>query len=487
MPFLIQGRSLCVRKWLTVGLLVGLVGTVVLSSGMTPTTAAFELPANGVSAGSSLDQVAFFPLIFKDRAPDPPATFFGVQMYGLQLHDDNSLGLARLARVSWVRFPISWAQVEPQNVDPDQFTWTAADNAITEAALSGHRLIATIVGNPSWAATYAQGPIDQTEISEFAEFVEELVERYDGDGYRDAPGSPVVNHWEFYNEPDGDNRWAAAQGVGAYWGRYGVEYAEMLCAANHAAKMSNLNSKVVFGGLAYDLFTDQGGSFHREFLDDVLGAGGGLCFDVMNFHYYPSFESHWVAYGYGIIGKATFLRQKLQSYGVSKPFVVTESGWYSNQSSSGPGSPEIQARYVVKLFAQAAAANLQSMVWFSWVDPGDPYEAFGLLDESGNPKLSFEVYQVAAEKIGLSQFGQICATGSYVEGYQFVDSLGKPLYIFWSRDELMRSVSVPGRQVRVLNMQGELIRTARDGDDGLLNGWVPVAVDANPIYVELEW
>lgn len=488
MRFLFRERVWIVGCLLIVGLLVGLSGSAMLTVGMTVAATESELPANAISATGTLDHIVFLPLIFKNHAPAPPETLFGVQMYGLWASNNDSLGLARLARASWVRWPVSWREIEPNNVGPDQYKWTGVDAAISSATLSGHRLIVTIGSNPAWAATYPQGPIDKVGLSEFAEFVGELVERYDGDGHRDAPGSPVVTYWEFYNEPDGDNRWAAEQGYGGYWGRYGAQYAQMLCAANHAVKTSNPNAKVVLGGLAYDLFTDQGGSFYRAFLDDVLNAGGGACFDTMNFHYYPSFESHWVAYGYGIIGKATFLRQKLQTYGLSKPLVITEAGWFSNQSSAGEGSPEIQARYVVKLFTQSAATNAQSMIWFSWIDPGAPYEAFGLLSHSdGNPKLAFWVYQVAAEKIGLSRFVQVYAAGTAMEGYRFTAANGKPLYVFWSRDAVTRSVSVPGSQARVVNMQGQAIRTARDGDDGVTDGRIWVAVDANPIYVEVEW
>ena len=33
----------------------------------------------------------------------------------------------------------------------------------------------------------------------------------------------------------------------------------------------------------------------RSFLPDVLAAGGGAYFDVLNFHVYPAFAPNWVA------------------------------------------------------------------------------------------------------------------------------------------------------------------------------------------------
>lgn len=472
--------------------LVGLC--VALSAPATPTVGLNGIPIESewlpteIESGPVLGHKLFLPFIFKNHAPTPPETLFGVQMYGSWVTNDNSLGLARVARVSWIRWPISWSQIEPVNVSPSQYSWAATDAAIAKVIASGHRPIITIGGNPSWAATYPQGPIDKVGLSEFAQFVGEFVERYDGDGVRDAPGSPVVQYWEFYNEPDGDNRWAAEQGYGGYWGRYGAQYAQMLCVAYQAVKASNPNAKVLLGGVAYDLFTDQGGSFHRAFLDDVFGAGGGSCFDFMNFHYYPSFEIHWLSYGYGIIGKYNHLQQKLQSYGLNKPLFITEAGWFSDQSSAGQSNHEIQSRYVVKLFTQAAAVNARSLIWFSWADPGAPYEAFGLLSAGDwNPKMAFWVYQIAAEKVGLSRFEQTYSAGTNMEGYRFTNANGKPLYVFWSRDGVARNVLVPGSQAQVVNMQGQLVRVARDGDDGVLDGRIRVAVDANPVYVEVDW
>ena len=51
---------------------------------------------------------------------------------------------------------------------------------------------------------------------QFKQYFREVVERYDGDGYKDAPGSAVVTYWEMYNEPDA---WAFGD-IGG-WGKRG--------------------------------------------------------------------------------------------------------------------------------------------------------------------------------------------------------------------------------------------------------------------------
>ncbi len=113
----------------------------------------------------------------------------------------------------------------------------------------------------------------------------------------------------------------------------------MLSVAYAAARAADSNAQIVFGGLAYDWFEDQGGPFVRDFLDDVLAAGGGQYFDMMNFHAYPAFSTNWAVRGPGLLQKTEFIRDKLREYGLDKPIISTESGWHSNDSPGLPGSP----------------------------------------------------------------------------------------------------------------------------------------------------
>ena len=67
-------------------------------------------------------------------------------------------------------------------------------------------------------------------------------------------------------------------------GKSGAKYAEMLQAIYPAVKAANPNAQVLMGGIAFDYFEDQGGTFVRSFINEVLQAGGGDYFDIMNFH-----------------------------------------------------------------------------------------------------------------------------------------------------------------------------------------------------------
>ncbi len=434
-----------------------------------------------------LTYTIFLPLVAREYEPPIP-TVFGIQTYGGLHLPSSGLTLAQQARAYWIRTDISWAKVEPSDRQPEDYNFAFYDASFLSATRAGFQLIVTIGGNPPWAATYANGPIDKVDIGEFIEFVGTVVERYDGDGWEDAPGSPVVEYWEFYNEPDNGSRLAAERG-GAYWGHFGADYARMLCMVYPVIKAANPKAQVVLGGLAYDWFEDQSGPFVREFLDDVLTTGGGNCFDVMNFHYYPAFESVWSPYGRGLSGKANYLRSKLAQYGFAdKPMICTEAGWFSGNHPNIPSTPEIQSRYVVKLFAQSIASGLKSSIWFSWIDPGPFYGDFGLLTQDLQPKPAFYVYRNAAKMLGRASFQRPLSSDELnspaLEGYLLIAPSGQSLYTLWSNDEISRTVTLPIPKGRVIDMYGNMTSIIHDGDDGQIDRRILVPVGPNPIYVE---
>ena len=440
--------------------------------------------AEEMTSSSEITHTLFLPLVFSNYEPPVP-TVFGVQMYGNLTTPSAGLTHTQAARVYWVRWPISWSAIEPVDRIPERYNFSFYDASILAATRAGLQLIVTIWGNPAWAATYTNGPIDKVDIGEFTEFVGTVVERYDGDGYEDAPGSPVVDYWEFYNEPDGGNRLRAEYGD-SYWGHFGAEYARMLCAVYPVIKAANPRARVALGGLAYDWFEDQGGPFVRNFLDDVLRNGGGNCFDLMNFHYYPPFTG-WNVYGPGLSGKANYLYSKLAQYGYHKPMICTEAGWHSNNYAQFPSTPEIQARYVVKLFTQSIASRLRFMIRWTWIDPGSGYGDNGLLTQELQRKPAFYAYRTAAGILGRASFRRALSTGelghSAMEGYLMATSDGRDLYVLWSNDDGSRTVALPLSQARVTSLYGSA-SLVNDGSDGITDGRIRLVVGPDPVYVE---
>ena len=488
-----KGSLIVLRPATLVGLLLMMLGIVL---------------ASGVAAGPAAEQAApqqetrlYLPVAITGRPTKWSAeSIFGVQMYNDSRPNTQYYDSLMGSGATWLRVAMHWHLVEPADTTPDAFSWTYSDAAFGAGRVgaSGMKLIGTIESAPAWAVVSADkpdGPLRPEALTDFAEFVAATVERYDGDGLQDAPGSPVVDYWEFYNEPD--RRLNTSDGR---WGLHGVEYAQMLSIVYPIVKSQNPDAQVLLGGLAYDFFTEQGGPFNRAFLDDVLNAGGGAYFDIFNFHGYPSFAYNWLppgttAPGSGLLEKAIYLREKLTALGIDKPFMVTEAGWHSNNPPNVPGSEEIQSRYVVELYVQSLAADIDAMIWWMLFDPGGGGWDNGLvtMDNPPRQKLSFTAHQTIVNMLTGLEFSRILTQAeignSAVEAYQFTDPLDdSALYVAWMNPvdvDGATTLALAAEEAHVVNIYGQTTATLLDGDDGSDDGHVQVTITGQPAYIEV--
>lgn len=440
-----------------------------------------------VTVSTTQTCTAYLPLVF--RCFDSRIPSFGVQFYGA-LNSHNGLGDMADAGIRWIRLPASWDAVEPANTTPAYYNWSGLDPSVVNATNEGINLVLTISGQPSWAAAYAMGPV--TNTADLVEFVGALVERYDGDGASDAPGSPRVRYFELYNEPDNTDVHHARHGGWGYWGHNGAGYAALLQALYPVVKAASPNAQLVLGGLALDWFEEDGGPFDSHFLDDVLAAcRGRACFDVMNFHYYPPFRLEWEPYGVDIIGKATYVRQKLAEYGFGNvPVICTETSWVS---STGWGSDELQSRYVVKGYVRGIAAGLPIIFWYQYSD-GSDVTLPGLTSATLQPKPSYWAYWWMTRMLGGAVYQRpltLAETASdQIEGYVF-QKCGGRLDVVWTEDGTFYNadddpalpLTVSAHRLRVVDKLGNET-WLYDADDGRADGRITVLVGGSPLYLE---
>ncbi len=449
------------------------------------------------------------------------AGIFGVQMYGETGAGTNYYSALLDSGAEWVRVPIDWRSVEPTNRAPANFRWAAADAAVAAAADSCKNLIVTLRSAPDWAATYPNSRLKSGQLGEFAEFVKATVERYDGNGIDDAPGSPIVTYWELYNEPDASES-VLGDDWHKGWGEYGAEYAAMLAVAHEAIKQANPNAQVLFGGIAYDNFWDDGGNFIESFLDDVLAAGGGKHFDIMNIHSYPAFGSYWVTklnpdckknnscFGPGLLEKVAYVEALLaqEKYGLTKPIMITESGWHSDNPPDQPSSPEMQARYVMEIFTQSKAAGVLNTIYFALTDPGGGYpHENGLVTNSTPPqrKPAFKAYRAAETWLRSALFVRRLPVeelkAKEMDAYEFRQPGGHTFYIAWLNPakmgldldgngvieeikgevkENLETLRVPGTTAKVYNVYGDQLDPVNGND-----GYVKVLIGGQPRIIEI--
>lgn len=302
----------------------------------------------------------------------------------------------------WSRSWLSWDWVEPVRTDPPTYRWEPLDAILGAARRAGLEPIFLLGGNASWAADSFCGPLHPDAREAFVQFLQAAVARYKEPPY-------AVRLWEIYNEPD-----SVFGPQGYCFGTRGWLYPETLRLAYEAIKTADPQALVLFGGLSYDFFVNEGGRFDPAFLDDALAAGAGPYFDILAFHYYPAFAERWQAFGPGVAGKAAYLRSELARYGLEKPLALTEIGRPTRGPDTDPLTydEETTARFVLPALALARAADLAPIIWFTAVDkPAEPYD-YGLFDAALTPEPGLAAYAVALAALqGAAYVGPLALTG----------------------------------------------------------------------------
>ena len=443
------------------------------------------------------------PTPINTPTPVPDCTQYGAgkvrsSRFGVQMYEDTQPSVKYFSALvdssaGWLRVIAPWGPTEPVNTTPENYRWTRLDTELGAAAHLNVHVIGTIGFAPSWAASNTNGILDKATVADLTEFVGALVERYDGDGVDDAPCSPVVNHWEFYNEPDR----TATQSVGYYRNSFGdhpAEYFEILKASYPVVKAANPAAQVLFGGIAYEWFTDEGGRFARDFTDRVLQMGGGAYFDIMSFHVYPEFWRVHAEQSPGLLEKTNVIRDLLARNGVDKPLYITETGSHSNSAASFEMTEELQARYVPQLFAQTIASGADVAIWFMLYDTPDgtyPYKN-GLVTDGDPPrrKLSFDAYTYAVNRFKDAEYVRTLTLEERgredLLAYAFrATSDGHIFYVAWRNPVNTQQTSdlrIAADYVTTRDLYGSG-RTVLDADDGVQDGYVTIKVGGQPVYI----
>ncbi len=322
--------------------------------------------------------------------------------------------------VSWVREEISWANLEPTK---GVFSWSLMDAALAQAANAGFGIIGMLLTTPTWARvgdctsriTRNGGSVNYwcppANPQDFANFVAAAVERYDGDGINDAPGSPRVAAWQIWNEP---NNWAT-------WPGEANEYGALLAAGYAAAKAADPTAIVATGGVyVFDGGTRTGGN--RDGLE-FLGAAfatvptAQTSFDALAIHPYMPDTAPDRAGLFGLVslwGRIVNTRSWLDARrGPHVPIWISELGWSTcTASSSVCKNEQDQANYLVRSHGIALALGVQHINWFQLEDKFDSpstdlWGNAALLrnrDQGYSRKAAASAYATLATQLGAATF-----------------------------------------------------------------------------------
>ena len=147
----------------------------------------------------------------------------------------------------WIRFSgkdgLIWAFIEPER---GRFDFAKLDKLVTHLSKNKINLLITVSCYNHWdqigeGATLSKGQKPHLmlpkDLDAYRNFLQKAVERYDGDGIDDAPGSPVARYWQIQNEVD------------FFWKDTPQNYAVLLKTSYQAIKKASPEAKVVIAGI----------------------------------------------------------------------------------------------------------------------------------------------------------------------------------------------------------------------------------------------
>jgi O-glycosyl hydrolase len=398
---------------------------------------------------------------------------------------------------------IHWSWIEgilPEPGQPPNYSWTWYDDRMREIARSELQIIATVGEPPTWASTSPCPPIDADHLDEYARFLTDIVNRY-----KDPPYN--VKYWELDNEPDATGENGVQYGFGC-WGNKGAEYATMLATGYAAVKAADPGAFVLMGGLAYDAFTEWGGTFNRYFPDDVMANDGDQYIDALNIHYFPDFHNEWErwttgnkptcgnvedglgdpydAVGVDIIAKASHFRNRMSTcFEVNKPLWITELAEHGVVTDTA--SLNQQARYVIQGNVRSLAAGAKKIVWYALTTPSDAYDQ-ALLFTDLSPKPAFTAFKTLSTELRDYQY-LATVNAPNVEGYVFSALAQANKTVAWVSGVSSGVLTLtPASQVRVVDRDGHVV-TVNDGSisdlDLSINGTIQLRMTIEPLFIQV--
>lgn len=267
--------------------------------------------------------------------------------------------------IAWVRpcfGPFIWNNIEPTQGGGYDFGTT--DARVKDAQDKGLHILATIWPFAGWDQEYWEQQYGEPEgtkegaeygipnsrrkpyhMDAYRQFVQAIVERYDGDGENDMPGLKYpIKYWEAANEPSHSEYFEGTMD----------DYFDLLQATYEAVKSADSDAKVLMGGPAPV-------SMH-EFFNELIELGGGAYFDIANMHELP-----------GEVGNsAVFINELLENHGIKRPIWVTECGDPVTENE------ELQAKNLVKGYVSGFANGVEKVFY-------NLYETFPMVE--GNESL----------------------------------------------------------------------------------------------------
>lgn len=293
--------------------------------------------------------------------------------------------------VGWIRSAghgdltsLHWATIEKEE---GVFDFRLHDARVRDAQDNFLSVLGTI--DFSVVPDFAKEAGKHCNEEKYLQYLHAVVERYDGDGTEDMEGLLLpIKFWEIGNETLNKPMFDGTS----------ADYAKILQISYKSIKENDPESFVLIGGWvtganSLDLF--------QQSLDEfeiVLQNGGGVCFDIMNFHQYQD------DCDFGTYQHVQGFKKVLAKYGLEKPIWITETNTKTYKEKNNGKvilhSVEQQSCDLIKRFVIAFDAGVDVVFWHGLDDSGENNPGVGFFDEEGVPKPIFYNLQHLIETIG---------------------------------------------------------------------------------------
>lgn len=399
----------------------------------------------------------------KLKMPETESSHFGF------MHPQHNYSEAKNLDVHWERphpGPFIWDKLQK---DSGEYDWSFSDNYIKKSQSYNFNIVATIwpfanwdqkschslemcrgfgfEGRPPWPPvklpTYRCKPCDMTAYSNF---VQDLVERYDGDGLNDMPGLKYpIKYWEVLNEPEIRTRELT------FFNGTPDEYFQNLKTTYNAVKTADPEAKVLHAGMAGILK----GSL--DFWDPVFGKGAGNYFDIASIHSIDTDNEDLFA---------KEMKDFLKSHNLSKPIWITEAQY--GKGRGGIYDKEDFAKLLIKSFVSAFGNGAEKIfyVGLSTPTPGHPHAA--LITQRGQKNPVYYSFKTLVEKIDYFESVERLAEDQYK--FTIADRV---VYVLWGSGNVPSEIT---GLVKVTDIKG-------DEKEILARS---IALTDSPIFVETK-
>jgi len=335
------------------------------------------------------------------------------------LEKGNKLNL-RWARIDSVCFGCSGYKRLTKNTMEGPLNFSRLDRLVSLYQDNGFKILMML--GPHGMTDHPDPYIPQ-DMTAYREYVQAVVERYDGDGESDMPGIKYpIKYWECDNEVD-------VRGINV------EDYCDVLKATYEEVKDADPAATVLFAGL-----TGRGGTDYYNSVMETCDNIGDY-FDIADFHFYPGRDSPNEAFSWH-----SDLISTLKNLVLDKPIWITESSVPSQEIPNIEGihynTQNIQAEMLIKIHVSSLARGVEKVFWWMLMDVEfrgiraiDGFAKNSFYDyPAGNAKLSAYTLRLLIEKLEDSDWDntEIIQESDNIYAYKFIKKdTGKPVWIAW--------------------------------------------------------